>query len=271
MGIAVPGTRRDMNIKIKYPTHLQEIPLSAYQKWLRVEETTNDEEILAFKFVSIFCGLDMKTVSRMAVKDVYFLIDKIKEVLLQKPKFHKRWKFDGVEFGMVPDLENISFGEYIDIESHLTKWDGIHKAMAVLYRPITEKFKDTYSIEEYEPNERYHDIMENMPLNIVLGTSLFFCNLEKELLANLTSYLKTETNKMNEQTNIANGRNLTKTGVGTIPYIELAMEICSGSTSAQKFLSIRPLTFCHTLRKKTKPRQANAKDKLDKQKQKIEL
>ena len=77
-----------MNINIKYPTHLQEIPLSAYQKWLKVEETTNDEEILAFKFVSIFCGLEMKTVSRMSVKDVYFLINKIKEVLNQKPKIN---------------------------------------------------------------------------------------------------------------------------------------------------------------------------------------
>ncbi len=260
-----------MNINIKYPTHLQEIPLSAYQKWLKVEETTNDEEILAFKFVSIFCGLDMRTVSRMAVKDVYFLIGKIKEVLSQEAKFNKRWKFNGIEFGMVPDLENMSFGEYIDVESHLTKWDGLHKAMAVLYRPITETYKDTYEVEEYEPNEKYMDIMQNLPLNIVLGTSLFFCNLEKELLNNLTQFLKTETKRMNNKTIIANGPNSTKIGNGTIPFIELAMEICSSSTELQKFPYIKQLPTLNILRKKTKPRQANVKNKLDKQKQKVKV
>ncbi len=260
-----------MNIDIKYPTHLQEIPLSAYQKWLKVEETTNDEEILAFKFVSIFCGLDMRTVSRMAVKDVYFLIGKIKEVLSQEAKFNKRWKFNGIEFGMVPDLENMSFGEYIDVESHLTKWDGLHKAMAVLYRPITETYKDTYEVEEYEPNEKYMDIMQNLPLNIVLGTSLFFCNLEKALLHNLTQFLKTETKRLNNKTNIVSTRSSTKTGNGTTPFIELAMEICSNSTKLQKYPFIKPLRSFRMLHKKTKPRQANVKNKLDKQKQKVKV
>ena len=260
-----------MNINIKYPTHLQEIPLSAYQKWLKVEETTNDEEILAFKFVSIFCGLEMRTVSRMGVKDVYFLIGKIKEVLGQEAKFNKRWKFNGVEFGLVPDLENMSFGEYIDVESHLTKWDGLHKAMAVLYRPITQTYKDTYEVEEYEPNEKYMEIMQNLPLNIVLGTSLFFCNLEKELLRNLTQFLKEETKRMNNKTIIANGRNSTKIGNGTIPFIELAMEICSSSTELQRYPFIKPLPTLNILRKKTRPKQANVKNKLDKPKQKIKI
>jgi len=258
-----------MDINIKYPTHLQEIPLSAYQKWLKVEETTNDEEILAFKFVSIFCGLEMRTVSRMAVKDVYFLIGKIKEVLSQEAKFNKRWKFNGIEFGMIPDLENMSFGEYIDVESHLTKWDGLHKAMAVLYRPITETYKDTYEVEEYEPNEKYMDIMQNLPLNIVLGTSLFFCNLEKALLRNLTQFLKTETKRMSNKTSIASTRSSTKIGNGTIPFIELALEICSSSTELQKYPFIKPLHTFRTLHKKTKPKQVSAKNKLDKQKQKI--
>ena len=254
-----------MEIKISYPTHLQEIPLSCYQEWLKVEESTNDEEILAFKFVSIFCGLEMKTVSRMAVKDVYFLIDKIKEVLTSEPKFHKRWKYDGIEFGLVPDLEHISWGEYIDIESHLTKWDGIHKAMAVLYRPITETFRDTYEIEEYEPNDKYMEIMKHLPLNIVLGTSVFFCSLENALLSNLTSYLKTETKKMNE-TNIANGRSLANSSAGITQFFELAMEICSSSTELQKYLCVKPLPTFRTFVKRTRSKRTNAKNKLDVQK-----
>ncbi len=257
-----------MNINIKYPTHLQEIPLSAYQKWLKVEETTNDEEILAFKFVSIFCGLEMKTVSRMSVKDVHFIINKIKEVLNQKPEFHKRWKYNGVEFGLIPDLENMSFGEYIDVESHITKWDGLHKAFAVLYRPITNTLKDTYIIEEYEPNENYMEIMQNLPLNIVLSTSVFFLNLESELLNNLTLYLKKQTRKT-KQTNTANGRNLPNRGIGTIAFSDLAAEISKELTPLRIVPYLKPLPSFRTLRKKTKSKPTSAKDKLEKQKIKI--
>lgn len=254
-----------MELKIKYPTHLQEIPLSAYQKWLKVEETTNDEEILAFKFVSIFCGLEMKTVSRMSVKDVYFLIGKIKEVLSQKPEFHKRWKFNGVEFGLVPDLENISFGEYIDIESHITKWDGLHIAFSVLYRPITDTLKDTYQIEEYKANDTYHEVMKNLPLNIVLSTSLFFLNLENALLNNLTSYLKKTTRKT-KKTSLANGRNFQSPGVGTIPFSDLAAEISKELKPLRTLPYLKPLPFFRTLHKKKKLRPTSAKDKLENQK-----
>jgi hypothetical protein len=257
-----------MNINIKYPTHLQEIPLSAYQKWLKVEETTNDEEILAFKFVSIFCGLEMKTVSRMSVKDVHFIINKIKEVLNQKPEFHKRWKYNGVEFGLIPDLENMSFGEYIDVESHLTKWDGLHKAFAVLYRPITNTLKDTYTIAEYKPNEKYMEIMQNLPLNIVLGTSLFFLNLESELLNNLTLYLKKQTRKT-KKTNIVNGRSLPSRGIGTIAFTDLAAEISKELIASPIVPYLKPLPSFRTLRKKTKSKPTSAKDKLEKQKIKV--
>ena len=250
-----------MNIDIKYPTHLQEIPLSAYQKWLKVEETTNDEEILAFKFVSIFCGLDMKTVSRMAVKDVYFLINKIKKVLSQDAKFHKIWKYNGIEFGMVPDLEKITWGEYIDIESNITKWDGLHKALAVLYRPITEKLKDTYEIEEYQGEDKYHELMLNLPLNIVLGTSVFFCNLENELLSNLTAYLK-RTGKTSNKTTLANGRNFQDPGIGIIPFSELAAEISKSLTPSQNYPFIKPVPTFHILRKKNKLKGTKRKDNI---------
>jgi hypothetical protein len=40
---------------------------------------------------------------------------------------------DGVtlEFGMIPELDKMTFGEYIDLESYITDWDNMHKAMAV--------------------------------------------------------------------------------------------------------------------------------------------
>lgn len=254
-----------MNINIKYPTHLQEIPLSAYQKWLKVEETTNDEEILAYKFVQIFTGVDLKTINKMSLNDINFLILEIKTVLEQKPKFHKRWKFNGVEFGFIPNLEKISFGEYIDAEAGLKKIDKFHEALAVLFRPIKKTYKDTYEIEEYEGNDKYHELMKNCPLNIAMGTTFFFYNLEKTLLRSMLSYLSKETTKMSE-TNTASGRNSPNNGIGTIQFLKSQMEKLKTSTPLQSYPYIKPLHTLHILYKKNESKTMSENDKLKTQK-----
>lgn len=246
-----------MEVKIKYPTHLQEIPLSSYQEWLKVQKNTNDEEILAFKFVSIFCGLDMKTISRMAVKDVHFLIGKIKEVLVQEPKFHKRWKFGGYEFALIPDIENMSWGEFIDVDSHLTEWENIHKAMAVLYRPITKKMDDSYEVMEYNADEVFHEIMLNCPLNIVMSTLVFFWILERELFNNLIAFLKNETKTIQDKTNLANGLNFPSATAGTIRSIELAREIYMSLKEQLDSPYAKPSHIFPTLPKKKKWKQTS--------------
>lgn len=231
-----------MKVKITYPSHLQEIPLSAYQKWLKVEQNTNDEELLAYKFVQIFTGIDLKTINKMAVKDVNFLILEIKKVLEQKPQFHKRWKFNGVEFGFIPDMQKISWGEYIDAEMGLKDFDNLHKAMAVLFRPITKTHKDTYEIEEYTGDERYHEIMKLCPLNIVLGTSFFFFNSERELLSNTTKFLKEETKKLTKMTS-RKRRNFKELGDGIIQFTEYLEKESKTLTPLQSYPFIKPLPF----------------------------
>lgn len=38
--------------------------------------------------------------------------------------------------GFLPKLDEITLGEFIDVESNIGDWQNIHKAMAVLYRPV---------------------------------------------------------------------------------------------------------------------------------------
>ncbi len=190
-------------MKITYPTKLSEIPLLNYQKWMKTAQNSNDEELMAHKFVEIFLGVKLTDVRSMAVKDVNFFIEEIVNVLNTKPKFKKRWKYGKHEFGLITDFENMSWGEYIDIESNLTDVKNWHKAMAVLYRPIVETYKDTYKIMEYKGDDQFHEPMKYAPLDIVLGIQVFFWNIEKELLNHTLSSLKNEMKKMNENQTIA--------------------------------------------------------------------
>jgi hypothetical protein len=95
-----------------------------------------------------------------------------------------------MEFGFIPNLEEISWGEYIDLEHHLNDWDGFHKAMAVMYRPITKKSKDKYEIAPYTAGEEYHELMKYMPMEIAISARVFFYHLGNELLNSTISYLE---------------------------------------------------------------------------------
>ncbi len=47
-----------MKTEIVIPTSLSEIPLMSYQKFMKLVEGSNDEELIAQKSIEIFCGLN---------------------------------------------------------------------------------------------------------------------------------------------------------------------------------------------------------------------
>ena len=62
--------------------------------------------------------------------------------------------------------------------------------MAVLYRPIVNKLKDKYTIEEYKVG-RDADILD-MPMNAVLSSIFFLWNLGMDLSQTMMNYLDKE-------------------------------------------------------------------------------
>ena len=88
-------------------------------------------------------------------------------------------------------LDDISLGEYIDLDNYLSDQNNIHKAMAVLYRPITHKKEDRYDIVPYD-GTRYSDDYLEMPLDVAFGAYVFFWNLNKELVEATLNYLEME-------------------------------------------------------------------------------
>jgi len=115
----------------------------------------------------------------------------------------------------------MTLGEYIDLDTYFSDWDNMHKAMSVLYRPVTKEKGDLYSIEEYD-GTKYSDVLKSMPLDVVLGSIVFFYNLSSELLTTILNYLKeeTETNLTTQQREI-----LELNGVGINRSMELVREI----------------------------------------------
>ena len=86
----------------------------------------------------------------------------------------------------------MSFGEFIDLDNNISDWQNMHKAMAVLFRPLKQKQGHKYLIEEYEGSHKYSEVMKQMPLSVVLGAMVFFYNLTNELLNYIPNYLEKE-------------------------------------------------------------------------------
>jgi hypothetical protein len=92
----------------------------------------------------------------------------------------------------MPKLEDITAGEFIDLDNYLGDWDNMHRAMAVLYRPVTFEKRDRYLIEEYEGSERYAEVMQDAPVDIVIGAMVFFYRLGNELSKRMIVSLEKE-------------------------------------------------------------------------------
>ena len=161
-----------MKLDLLLPTSLSEIPLSRYQQFIKTKEASNDDEFIAQKMIQIFCGIDLKDVGKIKMKHLNELIAHFTKVFSEKPKLIRQFKIKDVEFGFIPKLDEITFGEYVDLEHHLQNWKTYHKAMAVMYRPIKEKHKNTYTIVDYEPNEDMQDLMKFAPLDVAISLSL---------------------------------------------------------------------------------------------------
>jgi hypothetical protein len=178
---------------------MQDITLEQYQKFL--EECTDEnltEETIAIKMLEIFCGLPKDNSLQLRMSDVFNICDQINKILDEKPQLISRWKFDKLEFGFIPQLDDMTFGEYVDVDTYITEWKNMHKAMAVLYRPVMQNYKGSYEIEKYK-GDTYWELMKQMPLNLVMGCMLFFWNLEKDLVKVMRHSLKNKENLTSQE------------------------------------------------------------------------
>lgn len=179
-----------MKLELFIPTHLNEIKLAQYQKFLKIAENNEDSEFLHQKMVQYFCGVDLKEIASIQHKQVMEITASITEMFKTSHKFIPRFKMGGVEFGFIPNLDAMTQGEYVDLDSYISDWQEMHKAMAVLYRPITKKINDKYQIEDYNGSITYSEVMRHAPLDVVLGATVFFYHLGNELMSSTLTYLE---------------------------------------------------------------------------------
>lgn len=192
-----------MKIDLIVPNSLGEVTLGQYKKYIKLEDVSEME--LSLKIVEIFCNLTKEQVRLLKFTDVKNVVSIIVKMFDSKPSLVHSFKMDEVEYGFIPNLDEMSFGEYIDLDTNIGDWDNMEKAMGVLYRPILARSGNRYHIKEYlaENTDGYNQ----MPLDAVFSSILFFYHLGNELCkVTLNSLEEQEVQNLQEYHNsIPNG------------------------------------------------------------------
>ena len=219
-----------MKIDIKIPETLNEITLSQYQKFDKLTKDNEQSDFVNQKTIEIFCDIDLKDVARIRLADVSEILVHLDNVLKSQTKHILKFKLNGKEFGFNPKIEDITSGEYIDLENYLSDMQTMHKAMAILYRPITAQTNGLYVIEEYTGADKYSDVMKQMPLDVALGSMVFFYTLLNDCVNGLMDFIHNEVEQSESAKNL-----LEKNGVGINQSMQQVKEMFSNLMPSQNY------------------------------------
>jgi len=152
--------------------------------------------------ISHLSDIPQKLIKQLSLSDVSNLMGKLADIQSRaNTNLINKIEVDGKIYGYMPNLEEITLGEWADLESCIS--DGIEnsltKIMAILYRPIVSTKGNFYTIEAYdvESKKLREQVFKEMPAEQVQSALLFFWTFVNELLKILprftTEKLKTMT------------------------------------------------------------------------------
>jgi hypothetical protein len=185
----------------KIKTKWSEVTIGQYQELTSIQ--TDNEVSLFIERLSILTDRDPAEIRALGLrefqnfqKQLAFLSQEVgSEVVL-------KFELDGVKYGMIPDLNFITAGEWIDAENWKSEpIDNLHLYAALIFRPIVKEVGDDYYIEEHKSHgfvKRSELFREKLSIEIVNGAVLFFSSFVIGLMPILADYLQTDMKKMGQ-------------------------------------------------------------------------
>jgi hypothetical protein len=170
------------------------------EKWIALtglaegSKTKEAEETIA-----MLSDIPRKVVKELSLRDVAVILGKMGGLQSEQDTILKKViEIDGVEYGMHPDLSEITLGEYADIETLIKEGieNNLPELMAILFRPITAKgeSEDVYDIEAYDGKIKIRaEVMKKMSASQVQSALVFFYAFVMILLEIMKSFLAEQT------------------------------------------------------------------------------
>jgi len=197
----------EQTIKFKYPKDLEEVTTKQYMKWVEIveilfkdgEENVNMNELVRQK-ISIFCNIPLSAVDMIPVEEILDVSEHITKLLNGEQELVTSFKLGEKEFRILPNLETMSFGEFVDASDFLKEAKDYHRLISVFYREVDEvKHNEVLDIEQYrikpydsELAKEYSEKFLDIPATVVTGLTFFLLSSFEELQILTKDYLEGE-------------------------------------------------------------------------------
>jgi hypothetical protein len=196
----IPKNQGDILVKdfLKYKDYILNVD----------KEKINEKEIL-YKTINIFFHLTDREIDELPYTTIKQSVKIIENVLNQKVDLIRVFELDGVEYGLLPNFDDMTFGEMVDCDT-----DDVMQQIAVLYRPIIKKSGDKYLIEKYKADISHIDLLkEKLTLDVYNSFVTFFLTISQNLLVSIQNSM------VKKQVSLVNWRSpLERNGLGILGF-----------------------------------------------------
>ena len=173
-----------------------EVTIGQYQEICLIQSETTIG--LITETISVLNDIDPYDVRKLPLTQFMELRDSISFVFKDIPNMdiRKTFEIDGVEYGFINDLDFISAGEFIDVETWKNDSVGnLHLFASLLWRPIIKKEGDYYKIDEYKVEgfmRRAELFRDRLSIEKMYGGYLFFSLFVMEYMQTIADSLTEE-------------------------------------------------------------------------------
>ena len=155
------------------------------EKWLKlIDLETGSKTKQAEETIVTLSNIPRKLIKELGINDVALIMSGLAEIQSKKrTKLLKLITVNGKEYGFHPNLNDITLGEYADIEHYIKLGMEKHmpEIMAVLFRPVVERKNKVYTIEAYDGNISIRaEEFKKMSAEQVQNALVFFYHLGKK-------------------------------------------------------------------------------------------
>jgi hypothetical protein len=168
-------------------------PIDVYTKIYKIKDLFTDEYFAA-KLISSITDCPLKDLLEGGFEEILYISNHILSKLPNQDevKFVDRFELDGVHYGFFPNWKDLTFAEFIDMDTISTKkpeelLDMLHILAAIMYRPIVNELSEhNFEIEEYDLvslKSRSELFKKKLDVKYVLGAQFFFIKFATRYLS----------------------------------------------------------------------------------------
>jgi hypothetical protein len=180
-------------IKFKIEEREYQLPefinIDQYVKIFKIKDLFS-EDYFAARLINILTDASVEDLLESDYQEVNYLSAYLMKLIPMDNNvaFVDRFEIDGVKYGFVPNWRDLTFAEFIDLDTISTKktnelLDLLHILAAIMYRPIVEeKNEHDFKIEKYDiktMKDRAELFKTKLDIKYVLGAQFFFINYAK--------------------------------------------------------------------------------------------